>query len=545
MNRSLVIVRVMRDEEEASAVDGVLRAISGHRVAVTKARDPEAAKTALTRGHVDALVVGLEFLEGTATGRVSVSELAELAPLILVGPPGTRERGADALRVGARDYVMCDAHLARSLTAAIQAVTSRPDPAKGEVHRRTHGRVIGFVGAHGGCGTTTTVLNTAVALAHQKRRVIAAELGTWASSFAAQFKAEPSATLDQLLLAPEHIGRLTEQYLVELIDGVRVLYGSPAPRSPVSGEEQLNARVVHALAELSDYVLVDLPTHLPPAYRTAVRHLDHVVLVTEPYAALVPRCSELVERLHGWGIGVSRMSLVVVKRDGDAPDALAPHAVARDVGLALAGTLPPAGEACRQACERGLPVLISSAQSPLCGAVTATTLELVAAVDHQRLKVAVVNADEDTARRLEDTLEESDPVRFELTFARGLDDILADAARGSFHAVLVVPRGTGEELDRDVSRIAMLAERSAVVVLALADADRLMHACVQGGAQDCVELGRGDGYWLAHAVTAAVERQRMMHRLQVRNRELETCEASHRRIIMQLLRDAQHDPRMV
>ena len=92
-------------------------------------------------------------------------------PIIMLS---ARERVADkvkGLQVGADDYVTkpvdMDEMVAR--VAALLARTKRLTRARAP----DRGKVVGFVGAKGGVGTTTVALNVAAALAEQGSRVIA------------------------------------------------------------------------------------------------------------------------------------------------------------------------------------------------------------------------------------------------------------------------------------------------------------------------------------------------------------------------------------
>lgn len=423
--------------------------------------------------------------------------------------------------------------------------TDRPPASAGDSARRAHGRTVGFVGAKGGVGTTSALLNCAVALARDGRSVIAAELTPWASSFTAQLRQEPSATLADLLATPEHIDRDIERYLVPMPPGVRLLFGSPRPRALTAVDAQPLDRVVHALAVHADTVLVDLPVRLTPEFRLVARHLDHVVLVLQPYATQLGVASETIGRLRALGVGKSRISILPVNRDGDACGLIPPDAMARALGMSLLGAVPAAHDSFGQASERGLPLLLAASGHPAGAAHVLATAELVAAVDHLRLMVALVNADDAKARLVSDLLDDSDPQRFELVRAASLDDVLAEVSHGAFHAVLLFPGGAPEELSRDLNRITTMSEQTAVVVVTPSTDDASVHPCVVGGAQDCIELAHSDTYWLVHSLLAAIERQRLAQRLRAQNRELESCDLSHRRIITQLLREVQHDPRMV
>lgn len=538
---SVVVIGVMRDPRLLTAVDATLHTTQDLRVTLTALRDLAAAKSLSARARFDAILVEDALLDDSDQ-RQLFAELARRLPALAIGR--TTARAADAMRAGARDHVSADDRLSIALPAALRAAISpRPRTGSGNASRKVHGRAVGFVGVSGGVGTTSTLVNCAASLARQGRSVIAAELTPWTSAFAAQLRRSPAASLADLLASPEHIERDIEGYLTPLPCGVRVLFGSRVPRGLTALDAQPLDHVLYALARLADVVLLDLPGRLPETFRQLARHLDQVVLVEDPRPEQADLACAAVDRLEAWGVGKARIGLIQITRSTPVPDRSGPD-LASALGIAYLGTIPGATRPLDTAAGRGVPLVVAEPEAPVSAAYAAASLELLAAADHQRLKVALVNASEETARIVSELLDESDPVRFDLLRAVSLDDVLGEVTRGAFHAVLLFTEGRGDDLERDLSRLCGSSEQTAVVVGSVGGGPPLGRALARG-AQDVIELVRSNTYWLAHCLVSAIERQRQLHKLRAQQRELENCEVSHRRIIMQLLREAQHDPRMV
>jgi len=547
---SVVVLLAVRDDDVRMALEQELRAIPDLRVTVTVARDLDAARRVASRMRFEVLVMELSMLDGSARAAELVSELAFLIPTVVIGPSGSTERSRVALRVGARDFVAQDEQFAQNLPRAVRAAMAVSCQKVGRARGVprvvvVQGRLVGFVGIRGGVGTTTALLNCAVALAQGHRSVIAAELSTWTSSFAAQLRQQPSLTLADLLTTPGHIGQVTERYLAPLLPGVRLLYGSATPRAPSPDDAELFDRVINVLGYQADYVLVDLPANLPELHRRVVRHLDHVVVVIDRYKSSLAVAVETIARLDAWGVARACISLLAIDKDLDCRDTRPAEALASELGFSLIGSVPAAPIICSQASGRGVPVLQSAAGHALSASLTAAAAELVKLVDYQRLKVAVVNADDGVTKTLSDLLKESEAVRFELTFASSVDEMLEGVTQGAFHAVLLVPRGSGEDFQRDLSRMAILCERIALVVVAPVADSNLVKMATAAGAQDCVHLPCMTTIWLVHCLLSSIERQRVVYRLHVRNRELETCELGYRKMIIQVLRERHPDQGMV
>ena len=474
--------------------------------------------------------------------------LAFQVPLIVVGTKASEPRLREALRAGARDAVIRDAELATTLPRAIKAAMSlsgrRPARAV-PAPRLMQGRLVGFLAVHEGAGSTTALLNFAAALERERRPVIAAELDLWTSSFAAQLHHTPIATLADLLDTPEHVSAVIERYLTPLSPRVRLLMGPLAPRAPQPGDAERLHLISRFLARLADYVLVDLPAGLPEASLRVVAHLDHIVLVTPPCAGAQADAADLVARLVSLGMHRARMSLLTVERDQEMRDVVPVDTMAGALGINPLGALPPAASLCRDAAERGLPALLVAPGHALSAACTRAVSALGAAVEHERLRVAIINADDAVAERLAAQLHESTATRFELVRAACVDDILAEVSRGAFHAVLLIPRGSGEEFECDLKRLTAASPRTAVTVVTRSADEAAMHTSILAGAQDCLYNARIDPYWLSHCLVTAIERQRTTYDLHARMVELESCEATYRRLLMQVLRTSSADPRMV
>jgi pilus assembly protein CpaE len=127
-------------------------------------------------------------------------------------------------------------------------------------HDEKQGKIIGFLGAKGGVGTTTVVLNVASALAQKKKNVIAVELKPCCGTFSLIMNQFPTHNLANLLkLDPESLSpSILKDYLHSSMPGLRIMFG-PQNAGEIRGiaPEQV-APVVKGLASLAEYLLIDL-----------------------------------------------------------------------------------------------------------------------------------------------------------------------------------------------------------------------------------------------------------------------------------------------
>lgn len=389
-----------------------------------------------------------------------------------------------------------------------------------------HGKTIGFVGAGNGVGTTHAALSTADWLVGQRRSVIAAEVQPWLGAFARQLRLTPRSTLSDVLGSPARLESDLERHLTTTPTGLRVLPGPRQAMPPRLFCPEILDRLLHALSDRAEYVVVDLPAGMPESFSQLVRHLDHVALVVQPHGACVQATRQLVERLRRWGLGPTRLSAVAVHKErGDSASLETVRDLCSGLGITMSGEVPR--------------------DADTSAAFAAVARELAAEVDHLRPRVALVTHADDVARRLHGLMDDADPVRFDVTRVKELDDLTAELLEGAYDAVLLVQDEPAAPMEQLVRRTLALAERTAVLVIATTDRFGLGGAGLGVGAQDELHLDHTDAYWLSHAIRNAIERRRLQAELEREVRDLVACETDLRRLVVQLLRESHHDPRMV
>jgi CheY-like chemotaxis protein len=133
-----------------------------------------------------------------------------------------------AVRSGADEYLIKSDIRDRFLAQRIRyAIERRRLSRQTSAHSVSKGKIFGFIGAKGGAGTTTLVLNLAAALAKAGESVTALELNPGYGAFAAHLRHAPAWDSSALLKSPpEALTReQMESCLVELDPRFRVLFG--------------------------------------------------------------------------------------------------------------------------------------------------------------------------------------------------------------------------------------------------------------------------------------------------------------------------------
>ncbi len=146
-------------------------------------------------------------------------------------------------------------------------------------------RLLGFFAAHGGVGTTTLAVNTAVRLANRGALAVALlDLDPWWGQVATHMDLAPRATIVDLArdLNGGHDFELVRSYALHHPSGVSV-YTSPARPDESAPLTQDNLELVlEALRGSFDYVVVDGGSAMDERAQVLQARADRVVVVVSP-----------------------------------------------------------------------------------------------------------------------------------------------------------------------------------------------------------------------------------------------------------------------
>jgi Flp pilus assembly CpaE family ATPase len=317
----------------------------------------------LAKGEIDVVLLDLSLPDSQGLNTfVRVHAQAPEVPIIALTGLDDEELAVEAVRQGAQDYLVKgqvdSSLLVRSMRYAIERHRAQAEQLH-KAQRVRAGKVLGFIGAQGGVGTTTVALNVASALAGQEKTVIAVELRSYFGAFSLQLRGAPVENLSNLLkLDPERINeRELSRRLFSYQSGLRVLFGPQKVDECKEIEPDQAEAVIEELAGMADYVILDLPRHPSSATQAAMRHCDSVALVVAPELACVMAGKLTLELLGSWGVSGGLVGAVVVNRTILAGAMKSPEIRSR-LGCEIVGVVPPAAEVCMAAQERGVPLVL-------------------------------------------------------------------------------------------------------------------------------------------------------------------------------------------
>jgi len=264
------------------------------------------------------------------------------------------------------------------LVARIKALLARYQQVRRSLSKQP-GKVLGFIGAKGGVGTTTVALNVATALVMQEKKVVAAELRSSYGTFSAQLNlVQPQGLVNLLALDPSKIDeRGVNSHLINLQSGLRLLVGPQCVSEYRGIEPQQVEKIISTISTMVDYVILDLPCHPSAANKAALQRCDLVIFVIEPESMALASGIIALDLLKSWGIHGNRVGVIVVNR---APLVISIKLDQLKAALSheIIGVIPTAAEALIASQRAGLPVLLYQSGSDVSKAFVEITKKISA-----------------------------------------------------------------------------------------------------------------------------------------------------------------------
>ncbi len=351
-------------------------------------KDLASAQEKISKELIDAVLLDLNLPDskGVPTFEAMHSAAPEIPILVLTGLEDD-EIGLRTIQAGAQDYLSKSGLSGSAVAKALRYSVERNRSRIREFRKRTApgepGKVIGFLGAKGGVGTTTVVLNIASLLAKSVQGpVTAVELRPQFGSFAAHLHESPSHNLGTLLRLD--LASVADSVLEKCIQhsrlGLDILFSPQRPQEFIQLDAGEVKSLVDRLSRRSAYTLLDLPDYFSPGMEAAIRGCDLIVLVTERDPSSVAASGSVLRYFLSRKNGFPPVALVVVNRSLMI-DGAVPREIASALEAELLGVVPPAPEVSMSAQKYGTPIAL---HRPL--SAPATMLNAIAEKIARRLK---------------------------------------------------------------------------------------------------------------------------------------------------------------
>jgi len=356
-------ILIIDDDIDTLKLVGLMLERQGYEITVASNGAVGLTKAAAERPHLILLDVMMPDLDGyEVTRRLRSDPALAQIPIIMFTAKTMVDDKVAGFEAGVDDYLTKPTHPAE-LTAHVKAVLARSVQAKPAPSERA--KMVAFLGAKGGTGTSTLALNVAVALQTRGQDVILAEVNPGRGSVGLILGHQEAVGLTNLLSRPLkdiHL-RSVEAELIGDRTGVRLLLASPMPKETdlERAVPQIEA-VITNLASLCTVVVMDLGDGVRPYVKPVLKASDRVIIVTEPLYPSTVIARALVDDLEAAGIGRHKIHLALVTRERTSLQQPW-RQVATDLGLELAGILSPAPEQAHQAAQGGRPLIVVHPES--------------------------------------------------------------------------------------------------------------------------------------------------------------------------------------
>jgi len=301
---------------------------------------------------LDVMMPGMSGLEVCHRIRES-SETADLPVIMLTARSEVADR-VQGLRLGADDYVSKPASPAE-VVARVRAVLTRA--------RRTtapQAKIVSFLGAKGGVGTSTVAANVALAMAEGGKGVILIDFRTDPGTLGLQMGLVSRTGLATLLSSePDQISdQKLKSCLSSYHAGLRVLAAPQSPNHHRDVPASYAKPILDSVRALSEYVLFDLPTHSSPGKDIILAQSDLTVLVVEPEPIAVACAQTMLARMAESSLASGALGMVVVNRSvtsvpltlGEVREALPAN---------LLAVIPHTSDGFNFAHKKGIPLMLA------------------------------------------------------------------------------------------------------------------------------------------------------------------------------------------
>ena len=352
-------ILIVDDDLDTLKLVGLILQRHGYLIVAANGGTQALAKAVTERPDIILLDVMMPDMDGyEVTRRLRADTSVAHIPIIMFTAKTLLDDKVAGFEAGADDYLTKPTHPAE-LVAHVKALLARSAPTRAYVPAE-HARVIGFIGAKGGVGTTTVAINVAAAMAQTGQETILADLRPGNGSAGLMLGLTQANSLAALASKP--IGDLNQRavnaQLVSHACGIRVLQSAPVPREAALANNvaQLEA-VVKVLTGMCKLLLLDLGTGITDANRRLLPLCEHFVTVTDQTRVALLQTKALLTDIAALGLSPAKVDVVAVNR-APASNQLSWSSAEQLVGQKVALVITPAVELAYQASDVGTPMLL-------------------------------------------------------------------------------------------------------------------------------------------------------------------------------------------
>lgn len=201
------------------------------------------------------------------------------AVIVVIGDRNEVSIFRDLIKINVHDYLVKPLNVdvvTRLLTSILT----------GEEQRKRSGKIIGFLGATGGCGCSTIALNTACVLSNEMaKKVLLVDMDLQFGTIPIKLDIKSSHGLREAMESPDTIDdTFIEQFITTYGEHLKILSSEEPLYEYFALDNQTYVRNFETLLDVLSaryhYILFDLSRHQTPLWRAVGKRADHFFVVT-------------------------------------------------------------------------------------------------------------------------------------------------------------------------------------------------------------------------------------------------------------------------
>ncbi|HEY9033001.1 MAG TPA: AAA family ATPase [Pseudomonadales bacterium] len=264
---------------------------------------------AAMEGYADILMLELDGAGGDATDALQplLQNLDGQMLVIVLMRNSNAKMVRQLMRQGVHDVILLPADWDEMENDLRGIIKSRQ-----QLLQAKSARVISFLSAKGGAGATTVAVNVAYEMASRHHaRVCLVDLDLQFGDVASCLDSDGRKNIMEALRQPERIDPLFLKALISNVSPNFDILPSPADLCDIASvSEKTIARIIDAISESYDFVLIDLPHNLLPWNIEALRKSDRSFLVVQRSIGFVRNARILLDNLPRYGVDSSQIELI-------------------------------------------------------------------------------------------------------------------------------------------------------------------------------------------------------------------------------------------
>ncbi len=309
---------------------------------------------------LDVMLPGIDGFEVCRRLRAGVS--TKNIPIIMLSGKTQASDRETALRMGANEYLVkpVDRQILIKTVSSLLEAKTEPVISKG--------RLLAFIGARGGMGTSTVSTNVAVALQKSGKPTLLIDMNPSYSSLGEMIGLDAENSIAVIFQGTR--GTISKDKLNSLFvrheSGLKLLWGETYPaESDVYNPGEVKA-LVGELRESADFIVADIPASPTDNSIAVLTSADSVMLVTGANKEALDKLENSASRLVRFGIKPEKIRLIAIDKTGNGIDESVKSGESYG-GYKIIGVLHHCGEECSKAEAEGIPVVLSAPDSAIAG----------------------------------------------------------------------------------------------------------------------------------------------------------------------------------